>query len=45
MNKALPEEVWIKVGGKTFVFFILRFLCPPNLYFFFPEFVYFPCLI
>uniref|UniRef100_A0A8B9MV75 Uncharacterized protein n=1 Tax=Accipiter nisus TaxID=211598 RepID=A0A8B9MV75_9AVES len=23
MNKALPEEVWIKVGGKPFIFFLL----------------------
>lgn len=26
INKALPEEVWIKVGGKPFIFFSLSFL-------------------
>jgi len=26
MSKALPEEVWIKIGGKPFIFFSLSFL-------------------
>jgi len=30
MNKALPEEVWIKVGGKPSTFFSFCFLCPLN---------------
>lgn len=40
INKALPEEVWIKVGGKPFIFFSLSFLLVFKSKFF-PEFVFF----
>lgn len=35
INKALPEEVWIKVGGKPFIFFSLSFLLVLKSKFFF----------